>query len=117
MPKLRFALVVVTIVLSQFANGSSAQQATPPHEENGCPLEIAVQQVDQFIQNRTVEMATAVKPLLNELNTISAKAKRPGIAIGKQLSPEDIERFNTIRHLLGPVYKVARRRHRRMVAI
>ncbi len=38
-------------------------------------------------------------PLLEGMDAINNKATKPGISIGEQLSPKDIDRFNQLRHL------------------
>jgi hypothetical protein len=77
---------------------SAISETTSPPAGKGCPLEIAVQQVDQFVQNRFAEYSRATIPLLEEIQAISNKATKPGIPVGQQLSAKDRDRFNQLRH-------------------
>lgn len=67
--------------------------------QKGCPLEIAVQQVDAFVQKRMLEYAKASDSILGPMAAIVSKASKPGIPIGEQLPAEDLDRLNQLRHL------------------
>ena len=78
----------------------SAAHAQSSDQQKGCPIDFAVQQVDAFVRNRMLEYAKLMQPILQEWEAIAAKASKQGIAIGKQLSPKDLNRFNQLRHEL-----------------
>ena len=83
------------VILS--AQNAIAQSLTPPKTQ-GCPFEISLQQVDSFVAKRVGEIAGTSSQYLEEIQTINAKATKPGVAIGKQLSPQDVNRFNDLTH-------------------
>jgi hypothetical protein len=66
----------------------------------GCPFEISVQRVNEFMQKSIADMAGIQQPMLEELVAISQKGKAPGVALSKQLSAQDTERFKSVRHSL-----------------
>ncbi len=64
----------------------------------GCPLDIAVQQVDKFVDDKMYELSAASGPLIDGMGELTKKATKQGVAIGNQLSPIDVQRFNDLRH-------------------
>jgi hypothetical protein len=64
----------------------------------GCPLDIAVQRVDKFVDDKIYELSAASGPLIDGMGELTKKATKQGVAIRNQLSPIDIQRFNDIRH-------------------
>ena len=76
------ALFLLLIALTPNVMAQSNDNTKP----QGCPLQVAVEQVDQFVDNQSLELSQASGPLLQEMGSISNKATKPGIPIGKQLS-------------------------------
>jgi hypothetical protein len=64
----------------------------------GCPLDIAVQQVDKFVDDKIYELSSASRPLIEGMGELMKKATKQGVAVGNQLSPIDVQRFNDLRH-------------------
>ena len=77
-----------------------ADQVGTPKDNKGCPFEVSVQNVDRFVSTCLADMATTEGPILHDMSVISTKAKKPGVAIGRQLDAQDIDSFNRSRHLL-----------------
>ena len=69
----------------------------------GCPLSVATQQVDEFVENRIAEIASKQNEYLMKLNDAMKNAKQLNTAIGKQLTPSEIAAFNEnrFRAILG----------------
>jgi hypothetical protein len=83
-------LVVIACGKEAYAQaGSSAK---------GCPIEVAVQQVDEFVTSQSGKISGQSMPLLNEMAALSSKATKPGVAIGDQLSQQDRDRFSQLTH-------------------
>jgi hypothetical protein len=59
-----------------------------------------VQQVDQFVLESLSKLAANKNEYLTEMQAVTAKATTPGVAIGRQLSAQDLARFNELRHKL-----------------
>ena len=97
-------MLFITIVgVRLFFSCSSAMaqspKAAPP---TGCPLDIAIQKVDEFESNRTAEYTKNSQLLLKAMSAlIDEKANRPGASSGQQLSPQDLTKFNQLRHALA----------------
>ena len=64
----------------------------------GCPLDVAVQQVDKFVDDKMYELSAASGPLIEGMGELMKKATKQGVPIGNQLSPIDVQRFNDLRH-------------------
>jgi hypothetical protein len=62
-----------------------------------CPLEDAVQRLQYYNVQLNAQLAKQQEPLMDEMSQISAKATIPNLAIGKQLSESDLERFQRLR--------------------
>ena len=95
----RQALFSLTIVLGAITAVSNSAHSEASNEPKGCPLEFAIRGVDDFVRNQLGKYAEQSMPLLEGMEAISSKATKPGISIGDQLSPKDIDRFNQLRHL------------------
>jgi hypothetical protein len=79
---------------------SAHAQQQAPDKLQGCPFPISVQQVDEFVQHRYGDRAGVQQTVLAELADASKNATKPGIAIGMQMTPQEMQRFNTARHTL-----------------
>lgn len=95
----RQALFLLTIVLGAVTAATGFAYSETSNGPKGCPLEIAVRGVDDFVRNQLGKYAEQSTPLLEGMEAISKKATKPGVSIGDQLSPKDIDRFNQLRHL------------------
>jgi hypothetical protein len=92
-------ITIVGVVLSCSSAMAQSPKAAPP---TGCPLDIAIQKVDEFESNRTAEYAKNSQLLLKAMSDlIHEKANKPGASIGQQLSPQDLTKFNQLRHALA----------------
>jgi hypothetical protein len=76
----------------------AAAQPNDQPEAEGCPLEIAVEQVDKFVDDRLEELGASSRPLLLGMAEINNKATKSGIPLTEQLSSSDLARFNDLRH-------------------
>jgi hypothetical protein len=92
-----FSLTALALAGGAVFATNSAYSDTPQGPK-GCPLEFAVRQVDDFVRNRMGDYADKSIPILNEMDSISNKATKPGISIGDQLTPKDRDRYNQLRH-------------------
>ena len=88
-------IFIICICFGVSLSGAIAASQTPP---KGCPLQVSVQQADAFVRGQIAELASASAPLIQKMQAISNKAKKPGVSIGKQLSAQDARRFNKARH-------------------
>lgn len=87
-------LVMLTMTPTVFAE--SKAEDTP----EGCPLSTAIQGIDGFVEERLGVINHSNMHELSEMTAASANAKTPGVAIGSQMTPKEIERFNAARHAL-----------------
>jgi hypothetical protein len=92
--------IMLSVLPALGAMTAVAETTDKPNDNVGCPFELSIQRVDQFVQGRTAELAGLENSLLQQMAAISAKAEKPGRAIRDQLSATDIEAFNRIRHRL-----------------
>jgi hypothetical protein len=81
-------------------SGTDRAYAQSSNQPKGCPLEVAVQQVDRFADSRMNQLAKATMPLLDQMDAVTRKATKPGISLGEQLSSKDRDQFNALRHML-----------------
>lgn len=88
-------IILISAVIAASITSAHSDTANGP---KGCPIEVAVQQVDDFVRTQMSKYAEQSTPILEELETISNKANKPGVSIGDQLSPKDRDRFNQLRH-------------------
>ena len=95
----RQALFPLTIALCAITAATNSTRSETSNRPKGCPLEFALRQVDDFVRDQMGKYAEASMPLLEGMDAINNKAPKPGISIGDQLSPKDIDRFNQLRHL------------------
>ena len=91
-------LVGALTLLGAIAVAGNEVYAQTTTEPKGCPLEIAVQQVDSFVSSQSSKISSQTLPLADEMAALLSKASKPGIAAGEQLSQKDRDRFNQIRH-------------------
>jgi hypothetical protein len=85
-----------------FACSSAMAQSPKAAPPIGCPLNVAIQKIDEFEVNRMAEYANNSQLLLNAMNKlIDDKANKPGASIGQQLSPQDLTKFNQLRRALA----------------
>ena len=95
----RQILFFLTLVLAAIPATPDSGYSETSNEPKGCPLEFAIRGVDDFVRSQLGKYAEQSTPLLEGMAAISSKATKPGISIGDQLSPRDIDRFNQLRHL------------------
>jgi hypothetical protein len=69
-------------------------------ETKGCPFEFTVRQTDDFVFNRMNKFAQQSAPILVEMESIVNKTRKPGVPLRNQLAPQDLNRFNQLRHAL-----------------
>jgi hypothetical protein len=92
-----YALSVVTFLTASAYVGKEAYAQTG-NDGKGCPIEIAIQQVEAFVTSQSGKISGQSMPLLDEMAALSNKAAKPGVAIGDQLSQGDRDRFSQLRH-------------------
>jgi hypothetical protein len=59
--------------------------------------------VDEFVEKRMADYASQTKLVLDGMRSIGEKAKKPGVALGEQLSRDDIKKFNDLRRRLASI--------------
>jgi hypothetical protein len=59
---------------------------------------MAIRQVDDFVRAQMADYAAKSQPLLQEMDAIANKASKPGVSIGDQLSANDRDLYNRMRH-------------------
>ena len=94
-------LAFVTLSLALIAvetRGATAQTTEKPKAE-GCPLSVAIQRVDDFVQKKTAELSNLSTDALQKVSKIIEKANKPGVAIKEQLSASEINQFQAARHM------------------
>src|SRR6202795_3163625 len=89
-----FAALIVFAAMASTAFGEQKAEETV----QGCPLSAAIQNVDSFVEKRNSEIAESNIHDLSEETAASANATKPGIAIARQMTREEIDRFNAARH-------------------
>jgi hypothetical protein len=83
---------------SAIVGASESALSETSKQPKGCPLEIAIRQVDDFVRGQMADYAAKSEPILQEMEAIGNKASKPGISIGDQLSAKDRDRYNQLRH-------------------
>jgi hypothetical protein len=80
-------IIVAALIVCSLARPASA----------GCILEQAMSQLEFYNIHLNADIATRIKPILDEQTAIGDKAKNPNLPIGPQISPQDVNRFNELR--------------------
>jgi hypothetical protein len=96
------ALIAASAHIYLFESKAIAQ--SPTASSKGCPLEIAMREVDSFVEGRITEYARISNQVITEMEAVTKNAKKPGVALSQQLSASEISKFNELRHrsiLLG----------------
>src|SRR6516165_1731788 len=66
-------------------------------EVSVCPLEEAMKRLEDYNIHLNAEIAEKQLPILNEMQTLTSKAKNPNLPTGAQLTKSDLDRFQQLR--------------------
>jgi hypothetical protein len=94
--KMLFVFLLIISATPSFAATDSKGAETP----KGCPLPDAVRSVDEFVDGRNSEIAEISSHALSEQSAAVANANQPGVAVGRQMTAEEQDRFNIARHAM-----------------
>lgn len=78
-------------------SNAHAQQSNP-NALQGCPFAVSLQQIDSFVEHRYSELARVQSQFVTEMAEAGKNATKPNVAIGLQMTPDELQRFNTARH-------------------